>query len=66
MALNEKALSFYKKIIKSAENHGQNSEPDHEIGDLQDALSTCMELLTEKQLAEFIEEHQENLDNDNV
>lgn len=38
----------YNCILKSAENHGRDSEPDHEVGDLQDALSIAWELLDEK------------------
>jgi hypothetical protein len=29
---------LYEKIIEAAQQHGRDSEPDHEVGDLQDAL----------------------------
>jgi hypothetical protein len=44
-------LKLYNKIIKSALEHGQDSEPDHEVGDLQDALSECIfRIMTVKQV----------------
>ena len=41
-----------KRLIDSAEKHGNESEPDHEVGDLQDALRAAIELMTEGQLKE--------------
>ena len=38
----------YNAILKSAFQHGENSEHDHEIGDLQDALRIAWETLNEK------------------
>jgi len=38
----------YDSIVKSAESHGLDSEPDHEVGDLQEALFIAWELLNEK------------------
>jgi len=34
------------QILESAERHGQDSDPDHEVGDLQDALRIVWALLT--------------------
>ena len=36
-------------LIKSAETHGLDSEPDHEVGDLQDYLRAAFTLLTPEQ-----------------
>lgn len=35
-------------ILNSAQQHGEDSEPDHEVGDLQDALRIAWELLDGK------------------
>ena len=40
--------------IKAAEEHGKNSEPDHEVGDLQDLLMEMWELLNPTQKALFM------------
>lgn len=42
-----------ERLIDSAEKHGKESEPDHEVGDLQDALRAAIELMTEGQLKEM-------------
>jgi hypothetical protein len=31
------------RLIDAAENHGRESDPDHEVGDLQDALILCFQ-----------------------
>lgn len=41
---------LYNKIIEAAKVHGEESDPDHEVGDLQDTLQICMELMTDEQL----------------
>jgi hypothetical protein len=46
-------LDIAERIIGSAEKHGKESEPDHEVGDLQDALRAAIELMTEGQLKEM-------------
>lgn len=42
-------------LIVSAQRHGQESEPDMEIGDLQAALRIAWSLLDEAARGEFIE-----------
>ena len=32
------ATALYNRITKAAKAHGEDSEPDHEVGDLQDCL----------------------------
>lgn len=38
-----------ERILKAAEQHGQNSEPDHEVGDLQDVLRAAWSLMSTEQ-----------------
>lgn len=40
-------------IIKAAQIHGRDSEPDHEAGDLQDALRLAINAMTSPELAVF-------------
>lgn len=35
-----------EKIVHAAERHGLESEPDHEVGDLQDALREAWKRMT--------------------
>ncbi len=39
--------------IAAAKAHGENDDPDHEVGDLQDMLREAFKFLTKKQIAEF-------------
>lgn len=41
--------------ISAAQQHGEDSEPDHEVGDLQDMLRVVWKLLTPQQKAAFRE-----------
>jgi hypothetical protein len=52
--------------ILGAQAHGQNSDPDHEVGDLQDGLREMWELLTPEQRQRFMERPsvRERLDNE--
>lgn len=47
-------------LIRSAELHGQLSEPDHEVGDLQDIVRLMAGRLTLEELNEVLKEHQLN------
>lgn len=47
----ENALST---LFGAARDHGELSEPDHEVGDLQDALSSVLNVLDPDQLSEAI------------
>lgn len=40
---------FIEDLIAAAGAHGQLSEPDHEVGDLQDALRMCWSIMTPEQ-----------------
>jgi hypothetical protein len=37
--------SIIEDIIKAAANHGRDSEPDHEVGDLQDLLRVAWKIM---------------------
>ncbi len=41
------------QLFEAATKHGMASESDHEIGDLQDALSAAWELMSDEQHLEF-------------
>ena len=41
-------------FIKAAVRHGEDSEPDHEVGDLQDYLRAAFRLLTPEQKVAFL------------
>jgi len=41
--------NLFGVITKAAKDHGEDSEPDHEVGDLQEALRTAIELLPTQQ-----------------
>lgn len=36
-------------FIKAAEKHGEDSHPDHEVGDLQDLLRAAWEIMSPEQ-----------------
>jgi hypothetical protein len=42
-----------ERIIASAEEHGRRSDPDHEVGDLQDAVRALWAALSPEQRAGF-------------
>jgi hypothetical protein len=39
--------------IAAAQRHGENSEPDHEVGDLQQYLRIAAEIMTDEQRHAF-------------
>ena len=45
-----RGMSLLDRIIDSAEQHGLDSEPDHEVGDLQDALRHATLLMDDHQI----------------
>lgn len=38
-----------RTLLDAAEHHGRESEPDHEVGDLQDILFDCWKVMTDDQ-----------------
>ncbi len=45
-----------ERIFANAEQHGQESEPCHEVGDLQDALREAVARIPDVDIAYYIEE----------
>jgi hypothetical protein len=45
--------SLYDKISEAATQHGMDDDPDHEVGDLQDALRDALSLMTPAQLKQL-------------
>jgi hypothetical protein len=54
-------LPDIENLITAAELHGQESEPDHEVGDLQDVLRTCWRLMSGDQRRMAYEAHMDLL-----
>lgn len=48
-------------ILEAARRHGEQSEPDHEVGDLQDALRICWKLMTPTQREQMAHDHGDSL-----
>ncbi len=49
-------------LLNAAEQHGADSEPDHEVGDLQDILRTCFVVMEDNQAKEVMAEHEDKLE----
>lgn len=47
---------FVSVLFRAAEQHGQDSEPDHEVGDLQDIIVCLYERLSLEQRKEVAED----------
>lgn len=47
------------QLLAAAEAHGAESEPDHEVGDLQQVLYSCWKRLTPEQQLEVFDEHKD-------
>jgi hypothetical protein len=50
-----KSDELYEKVIASAKQHGEDSEPDHEVGDLQQALQAAIDIMTETQRVSLLD-----------
>ncbi len=57
MPLRPNASDLLEEIIGAAKRHGEVSESDHEVGDLQDALRAAWALLTHDQQCELHAHH---------
>lgn len=44
------AAALFEAAVERAARHGLDSEPDHEVGDLQDVLREALQLMTPHQL----------------
>jgi len=47
-------VGLVEDLIGFAEKHGEDSEPDHEVGDLQDLLRAAWRLMTPEQRREML------------
>jgi hypothetical protein len=52
------AASLLEELMAAARAHGEGSEPDHEVGDLQGVLRSCWKRLTAEQQREVYAEHE--------
>ena len=46
----------YWNILKAAEAHGRDSEPEHEVGDLQDAVIAAWGIMSVEQRTKLLDE----------
>ena len=51
MAIDRTTPDFASLLIEAARFHGENSEPDHEVGDLQDLFLACWPVMSPEQRA---------------
>ncbi len=51
MATNHTRPDFAILLMEAARLHGENSEPDHDVGDLQDLLFACWLVMSPEQRA---------------
>jgi len=47
------------KLLAAAEAHGSDSEPDHEVGDLQAIIRSCWKRMSSTQRREVYDEHRD-------
>lgn len=47
--------AIIEKLITCAENHGEDSDPVHQVGDLEDMLRAAWQLMTPEQKRRFIQ-----------
>jgi hypothetical protein len=50
-------MNLLDRLLAAAAAHGHESDPDHEVGDLQAILRSCWERLTAEQQRAVYEEH---------
>ena len=51
--------SLLEELLAAAKAHGDESEPDHEVGDLQGLLTSCWNRLSPDQQREVYGEHED-------
>jgi hypothetical protein len=62
-AFGEVQVDKLGELLAAAAEHGLGSEPDHEVGDLQDILSSCWARMTKKAQEAVYAAHKELIDN---
>jgi hypothetical protein len=55
-------IELLEKLLVAAKAHGEESDAEHEVGDLQAVLASCWSRLTEAQRREVCDEHGELLE----
>lgn len=50
-----------ERLIDAARAHGEQSDPDHEVGDLQGILRDCWAVMTPEQRKEVYDLHEDNV-----
>lgn len=58
----KKKHTLIDSLVTAAATHGQESDPDHEVGDLQLILYSCWRRLTPAQQREVYAEHKQLVD----
>jgi hypothetical protein len=53
------ATDLLEKLLAGAAAHAEASDPDHEVGDLQDILRSCWKRLTAEQQREVYDENED-------
>lgn len=53
LPINEKTID---RLINAAKQHGEDSEPDHEVGDLQDYLRAAWRIMSPAQRLQFMKD----------
>ena len=57
------SVELLAKLLDGAKAHGENAcEPDHEVGDLHEILSSCWAEMSEEQRQRVYELHREIVD----
>lgn len=54
MSKPDRTKSILEDFIDAATNHGRDSEPEHEVGDLQDMLRVAWSIMSPTQRIQFI------------
>jgi hypothetical protein len=53
------ATALLGRLLSAAKSHGDQSDPDHEVGDLQALLASCWNRMTPRQRRDVYEAHRD-------
>lgn len=56
MAIERGSFDFANDLVEAARLHGENSDPDHEVGDLQDLFFACWRVMSPAQRTHIFED----------
>ena len=48
-------------LLDSAEQHGRDSEPDHEVGDLQCMLGLAIDIMSDAQVRDLLDRYRDEM-----